>query len=326
MSDSTPAPRLSNAQRRQAGEHVPLSFEDTPRSFFLRSDESAPAPGSGAVVSVGPPLPMSTAVPSYHGIATTWGSLLTAPSAPSCPVAASVGLVPKQPGHRFEGHGSEWLNATRMKEELGRRPTLLERPSLLNALAFKCKGMHCERGQCSLKLAEINVFESRQRWSAALVTGGYAASGSNRDPVLNTLVSHYDVKTQAFKNIEIDVQNNRGISEKVGLCVSTWAVVIANVGKGTMTKLRADAKKAACNPGSTSALQARLPLFDQCSKGLQQVHEKLSLLRSYVRDLCKTLEHNPVPGACRTVEYLVPRETWETRCQECEAHFAGRGV
>ena len=47
---------------------------------------------------------------------------------------------------------------------------------------------------------------------------------------------------------------------------------------------------------------------------------------SDVKELCTTLEHNPTPGACRKIEYIAPRETWEERLTACRTHFAARGV
>ena len=54
--------------------------------------------------------------------------------------------------------------------------------------------------------------------------------------------------------------------------------------------------------------------------------EEFALCQAYVREMAKTLEHNPAPGACRTLEYIAPRETWEARTNACASHFQDRGV
>ena len=65
------------------------------------------------------------------------------------------------------------MNADELKKGLGRKPGPLERPSLLNALAFKCGGKTCTQKQCSLLLQEINVYHLRQQWSIDMCTSGY---------------------------------------------------------------------------------------------------------------------------------------------------------
>jgi len=49
------------------------------------------------------------------------------------------------------------------------------------------------------------------------------------------------------------------------------------------------------------------------------------LLRGYVRELCLTFEHTPVPGAQRQIEYCAPRETWLLRWEQCLQHFKEKG-
>ena len=49
------------------------------------------------------------------------------------------------------------------------------------------------------------------------------------------------------------------------------------------------------------------------------------MMKSYVRELCRTFEHNPVPGAQRTIEYHSPRETWQFRWDQCAAHLKSKG-
>jgi len=49
------------------------------------------------------------------------------------------------------------------------------------------------------------------------------------------------------------------------------------------------------------------------------------LLRGYVRELCDTFEHNPTPGAQRSVEFCAPKETWKLRYEQCELYFKEKG-
>ena len=50
------------------------------------------------------------------------------------------------------------------------------------------------------------------------------------------------------------------------------------------------------------------------------------MLRAYVRDLIKTFEHTPVPGAQRSEEFAVPRETWDLRWKQCSEFFEQKGL
>ena len=250
----TPIPALSDAERRQAGECVPLSLDDSPPSYFVRADQRTDNNETGVMLSVGPTLPITTSgAATYRGILTTTATTATASSSQ----ATSVGLVPLQTRHCFGGHGSTWLDATQMKAELGRAPTLLERPSLLNALAFKCNSKSCFQGQCSLKLAELNVMDLRQTFSTSRLLAGYGDTSHLKKPILNTLASHYDVEKKSFKEVEVDIQNSRGQIEKVGLCVATWAIAVAGAGKSSFEKMRAEAASAAKEGGSAAIAKMR---------------------------------------------------------------------
>ena len=54
--------------------------------------------------------------------------------------SSSCGLVvnSKKKIADLRGHEGEWLDATELKDALGRTPGFQERPSILNALAYKC--------------------------------------------------------------------------------------------------------------------------------------------------------------------------------------------
>ena len=101
-----------------------------------------------------------------HGNTASESSPELALSSAVVPAAPSVhtALVPRAASHEFSGHDGEWLNSSKLKGATGAaRIGLLDRPSMLNALAFKCKGAECAEGQCSRQLDELNVFHLRQR-------------------------------------------------------------------------------------------------------------------------------------------------------------------
>ena len=113
------------------------------------------------------PCALPSAVSTSTSLVTVHGSIAGANT------ASTVGLA-RRPGlSGFSGHTSAWMNADELKKGLGRKPGPLERPSLLNALAFKCGGKTCTQKQCSLLLQEINVYHLRQQWSIDMCTSGY---------------------------------------------------------------------------------------------------------------------------------------------------------
>ena len=83
----------------------------------------------------------------------------------------------------FAGHSGEWLNDTQMKVALGHAPGYMERPALLNALAFKCGDKLCSSKQCSVLLDEWNVYELRLAWAAQFGPEG-AASAAARAAII----------------------------------------------------------------------------------------------------------------------------------------------
>ena len=153
--------------------------------------------------------------------------------------ALTCGIVPPVVRHSFNGHDSQWLDATSLKSVLGRVPDHLDRPSLLNALAFKCKNSKCEHRQCTRLLDEVNVRDLRQLW--ALKCGQEASfHSSSRDAVISTFIAHSEQGGKSFLPVSVAIVNRSGDIQKVSLCISSWAVVVANMGNTTMTKIRAD--------------------------------------------------------------------------------------
>ena len=72
--------------------------------------------------------------------------------------SVSTALVPKAVLNDFSGHGAGWLNAAEIKVVTGNPCTgPLERPSMLNALAFKCGGAECVDGQSNVQSSWITV-------------------------------------------------------------------------------------------------------------------------------------------------------------------------
>ena len=172
--------------------------------------------------------------------------LIAQPSNPA--ESLSTGLVPVAARHSFMGHEDEYLHSNDLKKVLGHTPDPLSRPALLNALAFKCRNKACN-GQCSNRLDEINLFHLRQAWAIQSSLAGFG-DADRFGAAKHTLLRHYtppldgsSLKGGSFKNIEVKVEDRCGIRKSVELCVSTWAVCVANMGKSSMEKLRADIPK-----------------------------------------------------------------------------------
>ena len=83
-------------------------------------------------------------------------------------VPSSVGLVEKKGAVPLLGHASHWLDSSELSKMVGgRTPAPLERVSLLNALAFKCKQKDCKEGQCSFVATNL-----RKSMSSNYVSSG----------------------------------------------------------------------------------------------------------------------------------------------------------
>ena len=237
--------------------------------------------------------------------------------------------------HTFSGHDAKWLNEKEMKQVLGRIPAPLERPSLLNALAYKCgdrgwNGPPCVVKQCTTQLDEINVFVLRQQYAAQCLAMGY--SGANKaEPICGVLLDRYDRVQKTFRSFVVKVPGRDGVEQDIPLCGPAWAAVVPNAGYSTFTKLRADVTQGRITrenilPGNMPAKKLLLTMGDGAGQGGEDKGEmEFRLLKSYVRELASTLEHAPVPGGARELEYVVPRETWEQRAIQCEKHFSDNG-
>ena len=151
----------------------------------------------------------------------------------------STGVVPRLARHSFMGHGDEYLHADDLKRVLGSAPDPLSRPALLNALAYKCKNKACDL-QCSKRLDEINLFHLRQAWAIQVNLAGFGDASRSSDAAKHTILHHYtppsdgSLKGGSFKNIEVQVEDRCGTQRSVELCVPTWAVCVANLGKSTL--------------------------------------------------------------------------------------------
>ena len=268
-----------------------------------------------------------------------WVASAIVPAAPSVDTA----LVPRAPAHEFLGHDGVWLKSSEMKSVTGSTGATnvgpLDRPSMLNALAFKCRSSECPDGQCSRKLDELNVFHLRQKWSVDCAAFGY--DGSCKEPLFKSMESFYDRHRKKFRKPSVRITSRSGLQKDVDLCIATWAICVANAGWSTFEKARADVtqnrelKSAAAPKDSTKLLlpakRLQMAIDDagaadeaSCSSGKTATFFRL--VKSYVKELATTLEHAPVPGAQRrTIEYVAPRETWEKRAEDCEKHFADHG-
>lgn len=252
----------------------------------------------------------------------------------------STGVVPRLARHSFMGHGDEYLHADDLKRVLGSAPDPLSRPALLNALAYKCKNKACDL-QCSKRLDEINLFHLRQAWAIQVNLAGFGDASRSSDAAKHTILHHYtppsdgSLKGGSFKNIEVQVEDRCGTQRSVELCVPTWAVCVANLGKSTMEKVRADVPKIhrdSCMDSCRLELFGRTKVADRLlgfqngERSNESQGETFRMVVSYVREYCSTLEMNPAPGACRTIEYIAPRETWDDRLKQCLDHFHSKGV
>jgi hypothetical protein len=247
-------------------------------------------------------------------------------------------VVAEVMNHEFVGKGGRWLNADQMKKVLGHVAQPMERPSMLNALAFICRCGYCTRTAlpCINLLDEMNVFDLRQAWTTECITAGYDAYSKNT-AATDTLVNAYQAQSKTFSTVPVTITAPDGQKKKLELCISVWSIVVASMGEGTLRKLRAEvpALLAARSQEAVGFAQGsasmRLLLSQEAGTSASQetctsATEEFRLCQSYVRELAKTLEHNPAPGACRTMEYIAPRETWEARTKACTAHFQERGV
>ena len=105
------------------------------------------------------------------------------------------------------------MNDQKMRAILGRAPNPMERPSCLNALAFKCGARDCPNAHCLLQLDEVNVMQLRQAWSCDLVGAGYSDHANVKGPVLNTLIQHCTSGVQhpsKFGKIAVSIMDRRG--------------------------------------------------------------------------------------------------------------------
>ena len=107
------------------------------------------------------------------------------------PVSNSTGILPRMIVHDFLGHKAAFLDTKELTQVLGSVPHSLERPSLLNALAFRCRSHTCLEGQCTLHLDEINVLQLRQAWDMDCLAAGHDIN-SRKAAVLHTLAGHFD--------------------------------------------------------------------------------------------------------------------------------------
>lgn len=232
---------------------------------------------------------------------------------PLPPPPSSTGLVPRAVNsHTFSGHDAKWLNEKEMKQVLGRIPAPLERPSLLNALAYKCgaggwNGPPCVVKQCTTQLDEINVFVLRQQYAAQCLAMGY--SGANKaEPICGVLLDRYDKVQKTFRSFVVKVPGRDGVEQDIPLCGPAWAAVVPNAGYSTFTKLRADVTQGRITrenilPGNMPAKKLLLTMGDGAGQGGEDKGEmEFRLLKSYVRELATTLEHAPVPGGARELE------------------------
>ena len=256
-----------------------------------------------------------------------------ASAAPRRPgTVSSTALVPRQQAHEFSGHDALWLNDSELsKVQQCARVDPLSRPSMLNALAFKCGSPTCKDRQCTKQLDELNVLHLRQTWAIDCASEGYGASGS-KEAMISVLQNRFDQQNKTFEKCVVRVVRRNGIEENISLCISSWAIVVANVGHSTFTKVRADVSSGRSlqlsmgAPSSLPAKRLKLGLEDDKKSGGEKVESTFRMLKSYVRELATTLEHNPAPGAMRQIEYIAPRETWEQRAAACRAKFAEQGI
>jgi len=209
--------------------------------------------------------------------------------------------------HQFNGHEDTWLHHEALKTELGYAPKPTARPVLLNCLAYKCR---C-KPVCALQLDESNVEALRTNFLVQLEKGQ-----CDRTEAIKYTLSDLVTANETFSKKKCRVISRRGEWMDVELCPEAWAIIVAGIGYSTWTKWRTEVLKAVrLSHGSTVATLS----FESSSSSSRQIvaerkknpeGEVMRLLNAYVRQLCKTLEHSPVPGAQRTIEYHAPRETW----------------
>ena len=171
-----------------------------------------------------------------------WGTSALVPHASS---SSSCGLVAnsKKMTADFRGHDGDWLNEKDLKDALGRKPGFQERPSVLNALAYKCGDPSCAMKQCTTVLDEVNLTQLRGSWFVECKSNGYESSDARGQPVMDVLVRHCTSGTErptSFEKVSVQITDRRGELVKVELCVKTWAIAVAGMRKSTFDKMRAD--------------------------------------------------------------------------------------
>ena len=217
----------------------------------------------------------------------------------SSTAAVSTGVVVAD-RVEFSGHSGQWLNDTQMKMALGHAPGYMERPVLLNALAYKCGDKSCASNQCSVLLDEWNVYELRLAWSAQFGPEG-GASQKAKTAVIETLMEHcttQEVGRTNFTKVEVSITNRRGLQQKVELCVKTWGIVVVGLGRSTFDKMRASIpdqirtrRAQIALQGTAAPLQLTFTSGSTGTKVKEPSHaQKFGLLQAYVRELVKTLD------------------------------------
>ena len=125
---------------------------------------------------------------------------------------------------------------------LQRQPDFMDRPSHLNALAFKCGDDSCPSKQCTLLLDEVNVLQLRTLFKTEMPEAGFE-SAHTKAAVTNTLVKHCTsgISTPThFNKVEVAILNRCGAYVTAQLCTKSWAIVVAGMGLSTFNKLRAE--------------------------------------------------------------------------------------
>ena len=219
-----------------------------------------------------------------------------------------TGMARRQVVHSFDGHEARFLNSDEIKQVVtdrsDRRVGRLERPSLLNALAFKCKSASCPDGQCSKKLEEINVHDLRQSWEVSLSVNGYTEQSSS-DAVLRTFCQQYQPSTAteraSFKDIIVKVRSRQGGFEDVSLCIATWAVVVANMPVGTLTKMRADVPKRLNDVMSSTTRALTFASSSNDSRDLTETSHKV------IPDVSCTMTVRSTRLPCSLVSWWYPK-------------------
>lgn len=197
--------------------------------------------------------------------------------------------------------------------------TKMSKASIKNCLSFVCGDKRCPKHNCLSQVDELDVKKFRSDFNSQL------SDGSGREQILVKELARAKIDAKPyFALIRVPAEDSErpGVDKMVPLCVAGYACAVAAVGFSTFKRARSNAKLSE-DSRSSRAVDSQVV---RAAKKVSAVRDVTRLLHSYVRELCTKMEHNPVPGAQREIEYSCDKDTWQNRCVACNNHFKAHNV